>query len=113
LIDQNPSMLVVLSGSSLGGAIIFAFLLGLERGITALILMRPLRDHLPDFDRRRESRLQVIEAAYRAKVSKMLFLGSSCIYPRLAPQPIPEDALHTARRAPKRQAARGCVVSKK
>jgi len=37
----------------------------------------------------------VIEAAYRAKVSKLLFLGSSCIYPRLAPQPIPEDALLT------------------
>jgi GDP-L-fucose synthase len=37
----------------------------------------------------------VIEAAYRAKVSKMLFLGSSCIYPRLAPQPIPEEALLT------------------
>ncbi|MES2834794.1 MAG: GDP-L-fucose synthase [Pseudomonadota bacterium] len=37
----------------------------------------------------------VTEAAYRHGVSKMLFLGSSCIYPRLAPQPIPEDALLT------------------
>lgn len=37
----------------------------------------------------------VIEAAYRAKVSKLLFLGSSCIYPKLAPQPIPEEALLT------------------
>ena len=37
----------------------------------------------------------VTEAAYRADVSKMLFLGSSCIYPKLAPQPIPEDALLT------------------
>jgi len=37
----------------------------------------------------------VIEGAYRAGVSKLLFLGSSCIYPKLAPQPITEDALLT------------------
>jgi len=37
----------------------------------------------------------IIEAAYRAKVSKLLFLGSSCIYPKMAPQPIIEDALLT------------------
>ncbi len=37
----------------------------------------------------------VTEAAYRNNVGKMLFLGSSCIYPKLAPQPIPEDALLT------------------
>ncbi|MDP2296016.1 MAG: GDP-L-fucose synthase [Pseudolabrys sp.] len=37
----------------------------------------------------------IIEAAHRAKVSKLLFLGSSCIYPKLAPQPIPEEALLT------------------
>jgi len=35
----------------------------------------------------------IIEAARRARVEKLLFLGSSCIYPRHAPQPIPEDAL--------------------
>jgi GDP-L-fucose synthase len=35
----------------------------------------------------------VIEAARAAGVRKLLYLGSSCIYPRLAPQPIPEDAL--------------------
>ncbi len=35
----------------------------------------------------------LIEAARRAGVEKLLFLGSSCIYPRLAPQPMPEDAL--------------------
>jgi GDP-L-fucose synthase len=35
----------------------------------------------------------VIDAAYRHGVRKLLVLGSSCIYPRLAPQPIPEDAL--------------------
>ncbi len=37
----------------------------------------------------------VTEAACRHGVGKMLFLGSSCIYPKLAPQPIPEDALLT------------------
>jgi GDP-L-fucose synthase len=35
----------------------------------------------------------VIHAAFRAKVSKLVFLGSSCVYPRLAPQPITEEAL--------------------
>ena len=37
----------------------------------------------------------IIHAAYTAKVQKLLFLGSSCIYPKLAPQPITEDALLT------------------
>lgn len=37
----------------------------------------------------------VTEAAFRCGVGKMLFLGSSCIYPRMAPQPIPEAALMT------------------
>ena len=37
----------------------------------------------------------VIDAAFRHGVHKLLFLGSSCIYPRLAPQPITEDALLT------------------
>ena len=37
----------------------------------------------------------VIHAALRHDVVKLLNLGSSCIYPRLAPQPIPEDALLT------------------
>ncbi len=37
----------------------------------------------------------VIHAAHLAKVDKLLFLGSSCIYPRMAPQPIPESALLT------------------
>lgn len=37
----------------------------------------------------------VIEAAYSSGVEKLLFLGSSCIYPRLAPQPITEDSLLT------------------
>ena len=33
----------------------------------------------------------VLEAAYRTKVKKLMFLGSSCIYPRMAPQPIKEE----------------------
>jgi GDP-L-fucose synthase len=37
----------------------------------------------------------VIEAAHRADVNRLLFLGSSCIYPKFAPQPIDEDALLT------------------
>jgi len=37
----------------------------------------------------------VIDSAFRSEVGKLLFLGSSCIYPKLAPQPIPEDALLT------------------
>jgi len=35
----------------------------------------------------------VIDSAYRNKVTKLEFLGSSCVYPKLAPQPIHEDAL--------------------
>ena len=37
----------------------------------------------------------VIEAAFRNGVQKLLFLGSSCIYPRMAAQPMREDALLT------------------
>ncbi len=37
----------------------------------------------------------VIHAAHEAGVAKLLFLGSTCIYPRLAPQPINEDSLLT------------------
>ena len=37
----------------------------------------------------------VIKCAHDYKVKKLLFLGSTCIYPKLAPQPIPEDALLT------------------
>ena len=37
----------------------------------------------------------VIDAAHRHGTRKLCFLGSSCIYPRLAPQPITEDALLT------------------
>jgi GDP-L-fucose synthase len=37
----------------------------------------------------------VIDAAYRSGVAKFVFLGSSCIYPKMAPQPIKEDYLLT------------------
>lgn len=37
----------------------------------------------------------IIHAAYNAGVKKLLFLGSSCIYPKLAPQPIKEEHLLT------------------
>ncbi len=37
----------------------------------------------------------IIEASYQAGVDRLLFLGSSCIYPKLAPQPMPESCLLT------------------
>jgi len=37
----------------------------------------------------------VIDASHRNKVTKLLFLGSSCIYPKLAPQPLKEESLLT------------------
>jgi GDP-L-fucose synthase len=37
----------------------------------------------------------IIHAAYKNKVSKLMFLGSSCIYPKLAPQPLKEEYLLT------------------
>lgn len=46
----------------------------------------------------------VIESAYRFGVKKLLNLGSSCIYPRLAPQPMKEEALLTAELEPTNEA---------
>lgn len=40
--------------------------------------------------------MNTIMGAYEAGVKRLLFLGSTCIYPRLAPQPIPESALLTS-----------------
>jgi len=37
----------------------------------------------------------VIHAAYKNAVKKLLFVGSSCIYPKMAPQPLTEDSLLT------------------
>jgi GDP-L-fucose synthase len=45
----------------------------------------------------------VIHGAHRVGVAKLLFLGSSCIYPRLAPQPMPEDCLLTGPLEPTNQ----------
>ncbi|HTG20525.1 MAG TPA: GDP-L-fucose synthase [Reyranella sp.] len=45
----------------------------------------------------------VVEASRRAGVEKLMLLGSSCIYPRLAPQPIPEAALLTGPLEPTNQ----------
>jgi len=39
--------------------------------------------------------MNVIHAAYETGVEKLLFLGSTCVYPRLAPQPLTEDSLLT------------------
>ena len=46
----------------------------------------------------------VIDAAYRSGVTKLLFLGSPCIYPKLAPQPMSEAALLTGPLEPTNQA---------
>ena len=46
----------------------------------------------------------VIRTAYQTGVRKLLLLGSSCIYPRLAPQPIPESALLTGPLEPTNEA---------
>lgn len=45
----------------------------------------------------------VIDAAYRSNTKKLLFLGSSCIYPKFAPQPIREEALMTGELEPTNQ----------
>jgi GDP-L-fucose synthase len=42
----------------------------------------------------------VIESAYRNKVKKLVFLGSSCIYPKMAPQPLKEEYLLTGKLEP-------------
>jgi GDP-L-fucose synthase len=46
----------------------------------------------------------LFEAAHAADVERVVFLGSSCIYPKLAPQPIPESALLTGPLEPTNQA---------
>lgn len=40
-----------------------------------------------------EIELSIIRGAFAAEVEKLIFVGSTCIYPKLAPQPIPESAL--------------------
>ena len=46
----------------------------------------------------------VIHAAYENQVKKLLFLGSSCIYPKMAPQPLKEDYLLTGSLEPTNEA---------
>ena len=54
------------------------------------------RDYPADFIRDNLMiQTHVIDAAYRHEVRKLAFLGSSCIYPRLAPQPMREEHLLT------------------
>ena len=55
-----------------------------------------LRDNL-------QMAVNVIDAAWRHKVRKLLFLGSSCIYPKLAPQPLREEHLLTGALEPTNQ----------
>ena len=45
-----------------------------------------------------------IHGAYKTGVKRLLFLGSSCIYPKLAPQPMPEDCLLTSSLEPTNEA---------
>jgi len=46
----------------------------------------------------------IINSAYKDGVARLLFLGSSCIYPKFAPQPIPEDSLLTSTLEPTNEA---------
>jgi GDP-L-fucose synthase len=46
----------------------------------------------------------IIHAAYKAGVKKLMFLGSSCIYPKLAPQPLKEEYLLTGPLEPTNEA---------
>ncbi|MCH5225023.1 MAG: GDP-L-fucose synthase [Muribaculaceae bacterium] len=48
--------------------------------------------------------MNTIHAAWKSGVKKLLFLGSSCIYPRLAPQPMPESCLLTSSLEPTNEA---------
>ena len=48
--------------------------------------------------------MNVIKSAFDNKVKKLVFLGSSCIYPRMAPQPIREDSLLTGALEPTNEA---------
>ncbi len=48
--------------------------------------------------------MNVIHAAWQNNCKKLLFLGSSCIYPRLAPQPMPESCLLTSALEPSNEA---------
>lgn len=54
------------------------------------------RDHPVEFlNENLKIQLNVIEESYRSGVQKLMFLGSTCVYPKEAPQPIKEDYLMT------------------
>ena len=72
--DQRPEF-VFLAAAKVGGILA-------NRDFPAEFIARNLR-----------IQSNVIESAHRAQVNRLLFLGSSCIYPKLAPQPISEDQL--------------------
>ncbi len=48
--------------------------------------------------------MNVIHAAWKTNCKKLLFLGSSCIYPKMAPQPMPENCLLTSSLEPTNEA---------
>jgi len=77
LVSRNPDV-VVLAAGKVGG--IYA-----NNTYPADFLLENLKIEI-----------NVIEAAWRAGVRRLLFLGSSCIYPRFADQPIKEEALLTS-----------------
>jgi GDP-L-fucose synthase len=74
--DQRPDV-VVLAAAKVGGILA-------NRDFPADFIAENLK-----------IQLAVIDGAHRAGVQQLLFLGSSCIYPRLAPQPMHEDSLLT------------------
>ena len=62
-------------------------------------------EHLADFMyENMVMQMNVIHEAWRNGCKKLLFLGSSCIYPRLAPQPMPESCLLTSSLEPTNEA---------
>jgi len=63
------------------------------------------RDHPVEFlSENLQIELNLINGAYANKVAKLLFLGSSCIYPKLAPQPMTEECLLTGALEPTNEA---------
>ncbi len=52
--------------------------------------------------------MNVINAAWKNGVKKLEFLGSSCIYPRMAPQPMPESCLLTSELEKNQRGIRSC-----
>jgi GDP-L-fucose synthase len=83
--DQHRPQLVFLAAARVGGVVA-------NRSYPAQFIGHNL-----------EIQSNVIDAAHRYGARKLLFLGSSCIYPRLAPQPMSEDSLLTGSLEPTNQ----------